>query len=84
MEQSLNIPIEEVGMTLLNGDQVAARLNISRSFAFQLMRRGDIPTVRIGRCVRVRPEDLERYIVENLWVSENYSPDYEFIMDSEV
>ena len=49
---------------LLKGKEVAAMLGVSASFAYLLMKRGDIPTVRIGTAVRVRPEDLERYIRE--------------------
>ncbi len=47
---------------LLKSDEVAKFLQVSRSFAYLLMKRGDIPTVRIGNAVRVRPEDLQRYI----------------------
>ncbi len=52
--------------TLLKGDDVAKILNVSRSFAFQLMQRGEIPTVRLGRAVRVRPSDLERFITASI------------------
>jgi excisionase family DNA binding protein len=52
---------------LLKGGQVAEILHISRSFAYLLMKRGEIPTVRMGNAVRVRPEDLERYIHER-WI----------------
>ena len=51
---------------LLKSDEVAEMLQISRSMAYALMKRGDIPTVRIGTSVRVRPEDLEKYIQNNL------------------
>ena len=51
---------------LLKGDQVAAVLNISRSSAYNLMRRGEIPTVRFGRLVRVRSVDLENFISQNI------------------
>ncbi len=51
---------------LLKGDDVARILNVSRSFAFQLMQRGEIPTVRLGRAVRVRPSDLERFITDSI------------------
>jgi len=51
---------------LLTGDEIAEILNVSRSFAYQLMRTGEIPTVHIGRSVRVRQQDLERFIEENL------------------
>lgn len=50
--------------TLLRGDDVAARLNISRSAAFRLMQCGEIPVVRLGRSVRVHPTDLDRFIEE--------------------
>ena len=50
---------------LLKSDEVAEILQISRSMAYALMKRGDIPTVRIGTSVRVRPEDLEKYIKDN-------------------
>lgn len=47
---------------LLKSEEVARILHVSRSFAYLLMKRGDIPTVRIGSAVRVRPEDLDQYI----------------------
>ena len=51
---------------LLTGEDVAERLQVSKSFAYDLMRRGDIPTVRLGRAVRVRPQDLEEFIESNV------------------
>lgn len=51
---------------LLRGKDIAEILNISRSQAFALMRDEKIPTVRFGRSVRVRPEDLEGFIQTNL------------------
>ena len=50
---------------LLKSEEVAKILHVSRSFAYLLMKRGDIPTVHVGNAVRVRPEDLERYINDN-------------------
>ena len=52
--------------SLLRSDEVAEILKVSVSMAYTLMRRGDIPTVRIGFSVRVRKEDLDRYIQENV------------------
>ena len=49
---------------LLKTDEVADILQVGRSFAYQLMKRGEIPSVRIGNAVQVRPEDLQRYISE--------------------
>lgn len=55
---------------LLTGEEVAEILNVSRSFAYRLMRRGDIPTIRMGRAVRVRIEDLELFITNMVMNSE--------------
>ncbi len=50
---------------LLRAVDVANRLNISRLLAYQLMLRGEIPTVRFGSSVRVRECDLHEYILRN-------------------
>ena len=60
-------PINPIdAQTLLTGSDVARILKVSRSFAYILMRRGEIPTVRMGSAVRVRPENLEEYIAKNV------------------
>ena len=51
---------------LLKSDEIAEILHISRSMAYLLMKRGDLPSVRIGSSVRVRHEDLEEYIKKNV------------------
>ena len=56
---------------LLKAAEVAELLNISRAFAYQLMNRGELKTVAIGGVRRVRPEDLRRYIEENIQISSN-------------
>jgi len=56
---------KQKGERLLKGDEVARILNISRSQAYKLMQHGGIPTVRIGRSVRVRYESLWKFIEEN-------------------
>jgi excisionase family DNA binding protein len=53
--------------TLLRAKEVAEILNISRSRAYNLMQRGEIPTVRIGKSRRIRPEDLILYIKNNVY-----------------
>jgi len=52
-------------MNLLKATEVAQILNISRSLAYRLMQKGDIPTVRINRSVRVLSDDLHDYIMEH-------------------
>ena len=49
---------------LLKVTEVANRLFISRSYAYQLVKQGDIRAVRIGHVLRVLPQELERYILE--------------------
>ncbi len=51
---------------LLNAKEVAQILNVSLPYAYALMRKGSITTVRIGKAVRVRPEDLEEFILQQV------------------
>ena len=53
---------------LLKADEVASRLNVSRSFAYSLMKSGQLPSVHLGRALRVNPRDLEKYIKLNTTV----------------
>jgi excisionase family DNA binding protein len=55
LNETNNIP-------LLRASDVAVRLNISNSLAYQLLQSGAIPTIRINRSVRVRPSDLDNFI----------------------
>jgi excisionase family DNA binding protein len=51
---------------LLKVRQVAARLAVSLPQAYRVIHSGEIPLVRVGeRSVRVREEDVERYIREH-------------------
>ncbi len=50
---------------LMTGEEIAKILHVSRAYAYQLMRQRIIPTVKIGRSVRVRPEDLQQFIAKN-------------------
>ena len=60
-------------LRLLKSDEVADILKISRAMAYKLMQRGEIPTIRIGSSVRVRVEDLEKYVEQKTVQS---SPNY--------
>jgi excisionase family DNA binding protein len=63
---SLKVNMNIENGVLLRGGDVARILNISRSQAYQLIQRKKIPAVHIGRSVRVRSEDLHKFISENL------------------
>jgi excisionase family DNA binding protein len=58
--------------TLLNAKDVAKILQISRSMTYDLMQRGEIPTVRVGKCRRVQPEDLVKYVESNIYSLNHY------------
>ena len=49
---------------LLTAEDVAEILNISRSYAYKLIRDGTIPSIPIGRSVRVRERALMEFIDE--------------------
>ena len=50
---------------LLNAAEAAEILKIGKSKMYQMMQRGEIPPVRLGRSVRVKVEDLEKFIEVN-------------------
>jgi len=60
---------------LLRADEVAERLSICLSLAYQKMQSGEIRTVRMGRSVRVRLVDLEEYIQRCLSSEQPASPE---------
>jgi excisionase family DNA binding protein len=48
---------------LLTADDVAAILDVPRSLIYALVRRGELPAIRVGeRYVRFRAEAIERWI----------------------
>jgi excisionase family DNA binding protein len=47
---------------LLTIPETAERLKVSRSFAYQLAQDAVIPTIRIGKVVRVPAEALEQWL----------------------
>lgn len=49
---------------LLNVHQVAAVLKMSRAYVYRLIRHGKLPALHFGKSVRVRREDLIRYLHE--------------------
>jgi excisionase family DNA binding protein len=50
---------------LLKASQIADILGISRSKAYAMMRRREIPTIVLGKNVRVNRRDLEAFISQN-------------------
>lgn len=46
--------------------EVAERLRVSTMTIYRLIRSGELPAVRIGRNYRVRQEDLEAYLEDQV------------------
>lgn len=46
--------------------EVAAQLRVSSMTVYRLINAGSLPAVRIGRSFRLREEDLDRYLAEQL------------------
>lgn len=48
--------------TLLTAAEVADQLRVSTMTIYRLIRRGELPAVRVGRTYRVRATDLDAYL----------------------
>jgi excisionase family DNA binding protein len=51
---------------LLTVPEVAARLKVPSAYVYELARRGEIPTVRIGKYVRVPHVALQEWVAQGL------------------
>ena len=49
---------------LLTVEEAAQRLGIGRTLAWRLVQERELPSVRVGRCVRVPLRDLEAWVEE--------------------
>ena len=47
---------------LLKPSEVTQVLGIGRSLVYELIARKEIPSVRLGRCIRVPSESLQRWL----------------------
>ncbi|HEX2679892.1 MAG TPA: helix-turn-helix domain-containing protein [Candidatus Dormibacteraeota bacterium] len=47
---------------MIDSREVARLLGIGRTKTFQLIASGELPSVRLGRCVRVSSDALRRWI----------------------
>jgi excisionase family DNA binding protein len=76
IENKVNM-VDEINMNdnstpLLKVEDVAKRLNISPSLVYQMMQRGELPSVRIGRkSVRMLESDLIDYILKSRMIEKH-------------
>ena len=47
---------------LLDAKQVASVLGVSKATTYELIRRGQLPCVRVGKGIRIHPDNLERWL----------------------
>ena len=68
LRQAVDNVLEENPMLeeVRKSPEVAEILDVSRTFAYRMLKQGVIPSIRIGRTVRVRPQDLDTFIVSNV------------------
>ena len=57
----------------LNAVEIAAILKISKALAYRLIATGEITSIRFGRTVRVREEDLQAFIAHKFSASATHS-----------
>lgn len=58
--------IVELDLELLRADEVAKALRIGRTKAYEMMAAGELPVVRLGRCVRVPRRQLAAWIAARI------------------
>jgi excisionase family DNA binding protein len=47
---------------LITMEEAARRLSVGRTLIYQQVRRGKLPSIRVGRCRRIALIDLERFV----------------------
>ena len=52
-------------LRFLKVSEVAEILNVSRAHVYNMIADGQMPFVRIGEAMRIRPEDLEDFVADN-------------------
>ncbi|MGH9047284.1 MAG: helix-turn-helix domain-containing protein [Acidimicrobiales bacterium] len=56
----------ELAARLLTVNEVATALRVSNMTVYRLVSAGELPAVRVGRCVRLRADEVERYLCGRL------------------
>ncbi|TMB70116.1 MAG: helix-turn-helix domain-containing protein [Chloroflexi bacterium] len=58
---------------LLTPEQVAERLQVTERTVYDWLRRGKLPALKLGRLWRIRPEDLEAFLLGSSFQSADLS-----------
>jgi len=52
----------EAAVRFLTVSEVAVSLRVSNMTVYRLVSAGELPAVRVGRCVRLQADDVEAYL----------------------
>ena len=55
-------PQERQGLDLLSVPELCQELGMGKSWVYRRLRSGEIPSVKLGRSIKVKREDLEEYL----------------------
>jgi excisionase family DNA binding protein len=55
-------PQESKGLNLLSIPELCQELGMGKSWVYRRLRSGEIPSVKLGRSIKVKREDLEEYL----------------------
>jgi excisionase family DNA binding protein len=55
-------PQERRGLDLLSIPELCQELGMGKSWVYRRLRSGEIPSVKLGRTIKVKREDLEEYL----------------------
>jgi excisionase family DNA binding protein len=58
--------LDTTNTRFLTVGEIATVLRVSNMTVYRLINAGQLPAVRIGRSFRLREEDLDRYLTEQL------------------
>jgi excisionase family DNA binding protein len=60
--ESQERPQERRGLDLLSIPELCQELEMGKSWVYRRLRSGEIPSVKLGRSIKVKREDLEEYL----------------------
>jgi excisionase family DNA binding protein len=64
-------PESRKGLELLSMAEVCQELSMGKSWVFRRIKSGEIPSVKLGRNIKVKREDLEQYLQEQRYHPES-------------
>src|SRR5918995_7024801 len=65
VEGEVTVRPESRDLELLSIPQVCQRLAMGKSWVYRRIHEGEIPSVRLGRTIKIRRADLENYLEEH-------------------